>query len=157
MLNTRLLLISRHDILSVMNEDTEGRTIRLLTSLTRQGFHLLATAPQPEQWAGEHGSPDDALLGANSIRKRLSDAGGILDGVYYVRRSLLTKKRNREDALREILQRYDAKPGHCVLLSSKRNFVKAARKMGLQATLLDADHQLMQELANLNDIVLDDA
>ena len=152
MLNIRLLLISRADILSVMNADTEERAIRLLTSLTRQGFHFLATAPQPEQWAGEHGSPDDALLGPNSIRKRLSDAGGILDGVYYDRRSLLTQKRNREDALQEILHRYDAKPRQCVLLSSKRNFVKAARKMGLKATLLDADHELVQELSNLNDM-----
>ena len=148
-----LLLISRDDIIAESNNDNDNgdRTFRLLASLTRQGYHLLATAPQPEKWTGEHGSPDDALLGPNSIRKRLSDAGGMLDGVYYVRRSMLTQKRNRLDALREILQRYAATPEQTVLLSSKRNFVKTALKLGLQATLLDSEHSLMQELTSLSE------
>ena len=146
-----LLLISRDDILSVMEGADRDKLFRLLTSLTRQGWHLLATAPQPEKWSGEHGSPDDALLGPNSIRKRLVEAGGTLDGVYYVRRSLLTQKRNREDALGDILQRYGAKPGNSVLLSSKRMFIKAAAEMGLQAILLDGEDALLQHLSNLND------
>ena len=148
-----LLLISRDDIIAESNNDNDNgdRTFRLLASLTRQGYHLLATAPQPEKWTGEHGSPDDALLGPDSIRKRLSDAGGMLDGVYYVRRSMLTQKRNRLDALREILQRYAATPEQTVLLSSKRNFVKTALKLGLQATLLDSEHSLMQELTSLSE------
>ena len=146
-----LLLISRDDILSVMEGADRDKLFRLLTSLTRQGWHLLATAPQPEKWTGEHGSPDDALLGPNSIRKRLVEAGGTLDGVYYVRRSLLTQKRNREDALGDILQRYGAKPENSVLLSSKRMFIKAAAEMGLQAILLDGEDALLQHLSNLND------
>ncbi len=152
--NIRLLLISRDDILSVMNSDSGDKAFRLLASLTRLGYHLLATAPQPDQWTGEHGSPDDALLGPNSIRRRLADAGGVLDGVYYVRRSMLTQKRNRKDALRDILQRYATKPEHTVLLSSKRNFVKAAQKLGLQATLLGRDHELVQKLTDLSDPVV---
>jgi len=152
MSNIHLLLISRDDILTMMGGDKADVGLRVLASLTRQGWHLLATAPQPENWTGEHGSPDDALLGPSSIRKRLLDAGGVLDGVYYVRRSLLTQKRNREDALRDILQRYSAKPQHTILLSSKRNFVKAAKEMGLQAILLDRDRELEQELANLSEI-----
>jgi len=152
----RLLLISRDDILGMIETDSGERAVRLLATLTRQGWHLLATAPQPDEWTGEHGSPDDALLGSNSIRKRLSNAGGTLDGVYYVRRSLLTQKRNREDALLDILDRYSVKPEHAMLLSSKRNFVKAARKLGLQTTLLDRDHELMAELSKLNDIGITD-
>ena len=150
MSNVRLLLISRDDILDTMNSDPADRVFRLMASLSRQGYHLLATAPQPEQWTGEHGSPDDALLGPNSIRKRLADAGGTLDGVYYVRRSLLTQKRNREDALSDILQRYKANPGLSILLSSKRSFVKAARKMGLRAILLSQENDLVKELTDLN-------
>jgi hypothetical protein len=155
--DTRLLLVSRDDIVDVMDGDQAQRVFRLLASLTRQGYYLLATAPQPEQWTGEHGSPDDALLGPNSIRKRLLDAGGILDGVYYVRRSTLTQKRNREDALRDILQRYGAKPEHVVLLSSKRNIVKAAHKLGLQASVLGRDHDLLQALSTLHDSGVSDS
>jgi len=145
----RLILISRDDILEVMNSETADRAFRLLASLTRQGFHLLATAPQPDKWTGEHGSPDDALLGPNSIRKRLTDAGGTLDGVYYVRRSMLTQRRNREEALNDMLKRYSAKPAETVLLSASRNFVKAAKEMGLQATLLGRDNDLTGELEKL--------
>jgi len=147
---TRLLLISRDDILAAMSSRHCDKAFRLLAALTRQGYHLLATAPQPEEWKGEHGSPDDALLGPNSIRRRLSEAGGVLDGVYYVRRSSLTQKRNREDALNDILARYKAKAEHTVLLSSSREFVKAAGELGLQATFLEREEQLVQELAALN-------
>jgi hypothetical protein len=148
----RLLLISRDDILRAMDGENDDRIFRLLASLGRLGFHLLATAPQPDKWTGEHGSPDDALLGPNSIRKRLADAGGILDGVYYVRRSMLTQKRNRVDALQDILKRYAAKPEHTVLLSSSRKFVKLAQQLGLQASLLDdQEHSLLTELASLSE------
>ena len=150
MQSTRLLLISRDDILAAMGTADSDKAFRLMAALTRQGYHLLATAPQPEAWKGEHGSPDDALLGPHSIRRRISDAGGVLDGVYYVRRSLLTQKRNREAALNDILDRYKARADHTVLLSSSRNFVKAANRLGLQAPLLVGEHQLVQELFDLN-------
>jgi len=153
----RLLLVSRDDLLGLMESGSNDRAFRLLASLTRQGYRLVATAPQPEQWTGEHGTPDDALLGPNSIRKRVSEAGGTLDGVYYVRRSLLTQKRNREDALHDILKRYAARPEHAVLLSSKRNFVKAAENLGFHAILLDRDHPLQDELSQLNDSGLSEA
>jgi hypothetical protein len=149
MQGNRLLLISRDDLLAVMNSSIGDRAFRLLSTLTRHGFHLLATAPQPDQWTGEHGSPDDALLGPNSVRKRLSDAGGVLGGVYYVRRSMLTQKHNRADALEDILKRYSAEPGATVLLSSKRNWVKAGEKMGLQAQLLHGEVELLEKLLEL--------
>lgn len=148
--NTRLLLISRDDILAATGTDEGDKAFRLMAALTRQGYHLLATAPQPETWKGEHGSPDDALLGPSSIRRRISDAGGTLDGVYYVRRSLLTQKRNRMAALQDILDRYKARADHTILLSSSKEFVKAAKRLGLQATYLTSDTQLVEELADLN-------
>jgi hypothetical protein len=149
MQDTRLLMISRDDILDVMKSNKGDKVFRLLASLTRQGYHLLATAPQPDKWAGDHGSPDDALLGPNSIRKRLSDAGGQLDGVYYVRRSMLTQKRNREDALKDILERYATKPGDSVLLSTHRTFLKAAKQLGIQTIHLGHGQDLIKELTAL--------
>lgn len=151
MQNTRLLLISRDDILAAMNGASSQQVLRLLSALTRQGYHLLATAPQPVQWDGEHGNPDEALLGPNSIRKHLAELGGVLDGVYYVRRSMLTKKRDREDALLDILQRYSARPEHVAIFSSKRSFARAARELGMQTTRLKADDDLATGLARLAD------
>ena len=144
--DTRLLLISRDDILRVMKQEQGEALFRQLATLTRQGLHLLATAAQPDKWLGEHGSPDDALLGPESIRRRLSDAGGALDGVYYVRRSLLTQKRNREDALRDILERYAIKPQGCALFSSHQKFVQAAARLGIRTSLLRPEADLLEAL-----------
>ncbi len=145
----RVLLISRDDILAGMETESGDKMLRLLATLTRNGYHLIATAPQPDHWSGEHGSPDDALLGPTSIRKRLSDMGGMLDGVYYVRRSMLTQKRISQEALQDILQRYSAEPENCRLFSSRRKFVRRAADLGLNATLLDRDTPLDAELAAL--------
>ena len=145
----RLLLISRDDILDVADGENNTRLFRILARFTRQGYHLLATAPQPDQWSSSHGGPDDALLGPGSIRERLADAGGVLDGVYYVQRSLLTQKRNRVQALEDILQRYAAKPDHCHLFSSSRKFVEVARELGIHATHLNTRRRLSTELKTL--------
>jgi hypothetical protein len=145
----RLLLISRDDILKVADGEHNTRLFRILARFTRQGYHLLATAPQPDRWSSSHGGPDDALLGPGSIRERLADAGGVLDGVYYVQRSLLTQKRNRVQALEDILQRYAANPDHCHLFSSSGKFVEAARELGIHATHLNTEHKLSAELKSL--------
>ena len=52
----------------------------MLARLARSGFRFLATAPQPDQWSADHGGPEDALLGPESIRKRVTEAGGVIDG-----------------------------------------------------------------------------
>jgi len=145
----RLLMISRDDILRVGAGKQGEALFRMLARLTRAGFQLLATAPQPDDWSREHGGPDDALLGPESIRKRLADAGGVLDGVYYVPRSLFTQKRNREAALADIMKRYGIAPSHCHLFSSSRKFAEAAAGMGIDATALGSDKQLMQGLKAL--------
>jgi hypothetical protein len=149
MAEQRLLMISRDDILRV-GAGEQGETLfRVLARLTRAGFQLLATAPQPDDWSRDHGGPDDALLGPDSIRKRLSDAGGVLDGVYYVPRSLFTQKRNREAALSDIMKRYGIAPSHCHLFSSSRKFAEAAADLGIDAVALGDDRQLMQGLKAL--------
>lgn len=148
-----LLLVSRDDILAVIKEGEAAvaeRVFRLLASLTRHGFHLLVTAPQPEEWTGEHGSPDDALFGPDSIRKRLSDAGGKLDGVYYLRRSLLTQRRNREDALEDILRRYGVRAENCTLISSRRKFLISARGLGFQTNRLSRENTLLEALETMS-------
>jgi len=145
----RLLLISRDDILKFADGNHDAGLFRILARFTRQGYHLLATAPQPDQWSSRHGGPDDALLGPESIHERLADAGGVLDGVYYVRRSLLTQKRNRIQALQDILERYAANTDHCYLFSSSKKFVEVARELGIHATHLNKKHMLASELKTL--------
>ena len=76
MSDSRLLLISRDDILGVAPDKEANKLFRTLARLTRGDFQLLATAPQPEEWSREHGGPEDVLLGPGSIRKRLADFGG---------------------------------------------------------------------------------
>jgi len=149
MVEQRLLMISRDDILSSGSGKQGERLYRTLGRLTRAGYQLLATAAQPEDWTRAHGGPDDALLGPDSIRRRLTDAGGVLDGIYYVPRSLFTQRRNREAALIDIMKRYGIGPAHCHLLSSSRKFVEAAAAMGINATALSGEKQLLQELKQL--------
>jgi hypothetical protein len=139
-------MISRDDILQVGAGKQGDRLFRTLARLTRLGFQLLATAPQPDDWSRDHGGPDDALLGPESIRKRLSDAGGTIDGIYYVPKSLFTQKRNRDAALLDIMRRYAIEPSHCYLFSSSRKFVDAAIGLGIKGTALGNSKQLMQEL-----------
>jgi hypothetical protein len=145
----RLLLISRDDILNGAGGTQDIRLFRILARFTHRGYHLLATAPQPDRWSSSHGGPDDALLGPGSIRERLTDAGGVLDGIYYVQRSLLTQKRNRVQALQDILHRYSASPDHCHLFSSSRKFVEVARELGIHATHLNKERRLSTELKTL--------
>jgi hypothetical protein len=149
MVEPRLLMISRDDILQAGAGKQGEKLFRTLARLTRMGFQLLATAPQPDDWSKDHGGPDDALLGPESIRKRLADAGGVLDGVYYVPKSLFTQKRNRESALRDIMLRYGIEPAYCHMFSSSRKFVEVAAAMGVNAAPLADGKQLMQALKTL--------
>jgi len=142
-------MISRDDILCSAAGKQGDRLYRSLARLTRSGYQLLATAPQPDDWTRDHGGPDDALLGPDSIRRRLADAGGTLDGIYYVPRSLFTQRRNREAALKDIMTRYGIEATHCHLYSSSRKFVEAAAELGIHATTLSDEKQLMGALKAL--------
>jgi hypothetical protein len=149
MAEPRLLMVSRDDILRGAEGEDGELLFRTMARLTRLGFHLLATAPQPDDWSRSHGGPDDALLGPQSIRKRLTDVGGQLDGIYYVPRSLFTQKRNREQALKDIMKRYAIDAGRCHLFSSSAKFVEAASELGINAIALGQNQPLIQELMSL--------
>jgi hypothetical protein len=142
-------LISRDDVLRDAEGEDGELLFRTLARLTRRGFHFLATAPQPDDWSRSHGGPDDALLGPQSIRNRLNDVGGAIDGIYYVPRSLFTQKRNREQALRDIMQRYAIEPGRTYRFSSSLKFVEVAQELGVNSIPLEKNHQLLQELMSL--------
>lgn len=146
MAEERLLLISRDDILAFSGGKEEERLYRLLGRLTRAHFQFLATAPLPEPWTRQDGRQ---LAGAGSIRQRLEDTGGVLDGIYFVPRSLFTQKRNRIDALHDILQRYAMEPANCFLYSSSLKFVQAAQSIGIKATHLTERGKLSEELRKL--------
>jgi hypothetical protein len=149
MAEQNLLLISRDDILNTAAGKQAAPLYRTLARLTRGNYCLLATAPQPDRWTRSRGGPDEALLGADSISKRLSDAGGALDGIYYVPKSLLTRKRTREQALEDMLARYSVKPDRCNLYSSSRKFIDAANGMGILATRLGKECSLLPQLEAL--------
>ena len=153
----KLLLISRDDMIQTGDDKRANHLFRLLARFTRGGFHLLATAPQPDSWSASHGGPDDALLGPDSMRKRLADSGGVLDGVYYVPRSLLTQKRNRVQALQDMLARYGVSPDQCYLFSSQKNFALVARELGIHSVHLNNKNKLINELKALLLIALPDS
>jgi hypothetical protein len=138
LVGNKLLLISRDTVQGALDhapdEPSVQRIFRLFATLSRQGYHLLLTAPEPERWVPTRGSVDDALNSQNTLMERTRAAGGELEGVYYVPRSLLTQDRNREGALVDILKRYSMESADTVLLSSSSPFLKAASRLGI-ATL----------------------
>lgn len=148
-----LLLISRKDILEVAAGPEAKELFRLLAWLTRHGFHLLATAAMPdtgdsrERWL--KGGGDASLVGQESIRSRINEAGGTLDGVYYVPRSILMQHRNRINSLRDMMQRYSVKPSATYLYSSSKKWAEAASELEIQATCLDDSSQLIKSLSDL--------
>jgi hypothetical protein len=88
------------------------------------------------------------------VQKKISEAGGDLDGVYYVPKSLFTQDRNREGALKDILARYTAKPEETVLMSSSTSFVKAAERLSYDAHHLPRGENGVQALVEHLDRVL---
>jgi hypothetical protein len=151
-----LLMISRNDILEVADGPDSKKLFRLLAWLTRNGYHLLATAAMPdhgdsrERWL--KGGGDASLVGPESIRSRIDEAGGTLDGVYYVPRSFLTQNRNRINSLDDMMQRYAASPESTFLFSTSRKWAAAAKQLGIGATCLEKPSQLITELTNLKQL-----
>ena len=142
-------MISRADFTRVEGSREQRKLMRSLARLSRQGYSVLATAPQPDQWSGKQDGPDDALIGTDSIRNRLADAGGLLDGIYYVPRSLMTQRRNRQEALNDIMARYSIEPKNIYLFSSSRRWAEMADSMGMNASYLDGKVPLTEQLQAL--------
>jgi len=151
-----LLMISRDDILEVAHGPEQKELFRLLAWLTRHGFHLLSTAPMPdpgdsrERWL--KGGGDFSLVGPDSIRSKIDEAGGTLDGVYYVPRSLLTQHRNRINSLKDMMQRYSVAPDSSYLLSSSKKWVEAALELEIRAKYMNDASELIPELKGLKEL-----
>ena len=128
-----LLIISRDTLLQSLTELAPDKIFRMLARLTRSGFHLLLTAPEPERWVPTRGNVDNALNSQSELMGHARAAGAEIEGVYYVPRSLLTQDRNRAGALRDILKRYSVEPGDTTLISSSSPFIKAAIRLGITA------------------------
>jgi hypothetical protein len=126
-----LLIISRDALLEALRQDPATGLYRLLAGLSRKGHRIILTAPEPERWVPTRRHVDQALVDQQSLVGEVRAAGGDLDGVYYVPRSLLTQDRNRVGALRDILRRYGLEPAAAILLSSSAPFLKAAQSLGL--------------------------
>lgn len=150
-----LLLISRNDILEVAEGPEQKELFRLLAWLTRHGFHLLATAPMPDHVDSKDrwlkGGGDASLVGPQSIRSRIDEAGGTLDGVYYVPHSFFSQNRNRIASLEDMMQRYAVDPKATFVLSSSRKWIEAALELDIQATWLESAEQLITELNKLRE------
>ena len=144
-----LLLISRRDLIEAGSAEDGDRLIRRLSGLTRQGFHFVATASQPDEWSKSKAVSKRSRPGPKRIRDRLAESGGILDGVYYIPQSLLTQRTRREEAIRDLLSRFGSKPKDCHLFSSNTNFIKTASNMGLKAEKIDEKKRLIDLLDQL--------
>ena len=127
-----LLIISGKVLLQAEDSPLGATLFRRLAYLTRGGWHLLLTLAEPDQWFPTRGSVDDVLGAQSRLQGLLQDAGGDLDGIYYVTRSVFTQDRKRTSALTDILGRYKTEAGDATLISSSRSFVKAADRLGIQ-------------------------
>jgi hypothetical protein len=132
-LELKLLIISRDTLLDTIDLPAADKIFRVLAGVSRRGLHVLISAPEPERWVPTRGNVDNALHSQNIIMKRAAEAGGGIEGVYYVPRSLFTQDRNREGALRDIIKRYSVKAKETVLISSSTPFIKAALRLDIRS------------------------
>lgn len=146
-----LLLISRRDILAAAQQPGGQRLVQMLANLTRHGYQLLATASLSNEWTKNLAVSRRSAPAPKGVRQIISEAGGSMDGVYYVPQSLLTQRTNRETALKDILARFGTPTSDCYLFSSSRKFVAAARRLDIKAFDIDSKNSLENLLTeNLN-------
>lgn len=128
----RLILISRDSLLAAEDDAIGRRVFRRLANLTRQGHHVLLTAPEPDHWLPTRGNVDNALSDQGKLQQAVHDCGGDLDGVYYVPRSRFTQDRNRDGALQDILARYGVAADQALLISASRPFLRSGERLGIE-------------------------
>jgi len=144
-----LLLISRRDLLKA-SEGKEGeRLVRALATITLQGFQFVATASQPHEWSRRQAESKRSQRGPRRLRDRLAEAGGVLDGVYYIPHSLLTQRARREEAIRDLLERFGTDAAACYLLSSNRKFLATAESLGVNTREISENNKLCDVLSDL--------
>lgn len=144
-----LLLVSRRDLLGACNGPEGERQVRQLANLTRRGYRLVTTASQPDEWSRSKAESKRCKAPSQRIRDRIAEAGGVLNGIYYIPQSLLTQKTRREEALKDLLSRFSTEPDDCYLVSSNRSFLAVAHKMGIRDIRLDEDTDLAAALEGL--------
>ncbi len=127
----KLLIISRDTLLDVLNEPASAKIFRSMAGLSRRGLHVLLSAAEPDRWVPTRGNVDSALNSQKILMEKANEAGGGIEGVYYVPRSLLTQDRNREGAIQDILKRYSVQAEETILISSNSPFIKAAIRSGI--------------------------
>lgn len=145
----QVIIISRDTLLETQQATDASSVFRVLAKLTRKGYHLLLTASEPEQWLPTRGNVDSALAQQGILQEAITSAGGDLDGVYYVPRSLFTQDRNREGALNDILERYSVTPESAVLISSSTPFTKAATRLNIPTFPIASGDNSSEALENV--------
>ena len=143
-----LLLISRGDLHEAAERTRGDRLVRLLARLTRQGYHLLSVASQPEDWSSKSAVSRRSQAAPRTLRERVSEAGGQIDGVYYIPRSVLTQKKKRLDALQDIMSRFGMQPSNVYLLSSGKKLLNAADSIGINTIKLGRQSSLSEQLSS---------
>ena len=131
MVRQPLLLISRRDLLEASAGADGDRMLRALAALTRRGVHFVTTASQPEEWSRSKAESKRSRPGPKRLRDRLSENGGVIDGVYYIPNSLLTQKARREEAIRDLTDRFGLQMSDCYLFTANRKFIAVADGLGV--------------------------
>lgn len=144
-----LLLISRRDLVEATSGPDADRTLRVLSALTRRGVNFVTTASQPEEWSRSQAESKRSRPGPKRLRDRLAESGGVLDGVYYIPNSLLTQKARREDALRDLSERFGVPLSDCYLFSGNRKFLAVASGLGVNTEKVSENRALYDLLEPL--------
>ena len=66
--------------------------------------------------------------------------------VIYIPQSLLTQRTRREEAIRDILDRFGVLAENCYLASSNRKFLSTAAKFGVNTLKIDEKQGLQEHL-----------
>jgi hypothetical protein len=144
-----LLLISRRDLVDATSGPDADRTLRALAALTRRGMNFVATVSQPQEWSRSQAESKRSRPGPKRLRDRLAESGGVLDGVYYIPNSLLTQKARREEALRDLSERFGVPLSDCYLFSGNRKFLSVASGLGVHAGKVSENKALYGLLESL--------
>jgi hypothetical protein len=144
-----LLLISRSDLRSACEGPGGERVIRKLAKLTREGFQLLSVASQPDDWSKSRAMRRRSQPIPRGVRQRIAESGGHLDGVYYIPRSMLTQKKKHEEALRDIMARFDTSMDRCFLISGDKKLRASAESLDIKSFKISKKSDLYELLDQL--------
>ena len=143
-------MISRRDLIDVFSDIDSEHAVRSLAGLTQRGYQLVATANQPDEWSRNNAVSKRSKPGPKRLRDRLAEAGGVLDGVYYIPQSLLTQRTKREEALKDLMSRFGLGPATCHLVSSNRKLIAVADSLGINTYRINGKQSFQDILKTLS-------